>query len=300
MTTMIRESEVTRPEPNPVKSTVLDHATVVNTAVSSGFGMRTEEGMWASYNCLDTFTHTPFCPDPSGSKTFATVGRADAFSFAVYAGVECRAIGLDTADQDAEVKRVFERNEGKGIEAALLAERFVARDQTAVDALASDGRPRPTWDAPVDLTAGMDVSPAIAFAMLEGYARTIYAGQPTLHLPAGAASLLGQDKVVWQGDKAFSHLGSKIAFGGGYDPDYVTWDGTWDMFATGEVYIEKSTVLSQSAYDLPGQRETIPGVDPDPDVNLNAGRNHYLTLVERMYRASVDCFVAKATGKVTI
>lgn len=295
MTTFIRESETTRPEPEAVKSSVLAHATVVQTPVASGFGMRTEEGLWPSYNCLGTFTHTAFCPDPSGTKTFDTAAWANAFSFAVYAGVECRAIGLDTADQEKELARVFERNEGKGIEAALVANRFVVRDGTTLNPLTnapyeSDGRTAATWEAPDDLTAGMTVTPQIAFAMLEGYARTVYAGVPTLHLPAGAASFLGQDKVVWKGDKAFSHLGSKIAFGGGYDPDYTTWDGTWDMYATGEVYIEQSPVLKQSAYDLPGGRD---GAD-------NAGRNHYLTLVERMYRASVDCFVAKATGKVGI
>lgn len=298
MTTFHPESEVTRPTPDPVKSSVLDHATVNETPVraTSGFGLRTEVGLWPSYNCLDTFTHTPYCPDPSGRKEFQTVGWDDAFSFAVYAGVECRAIGLDTADQDAEVKRVFLHNEGKGVEAALLAERFVARSAASINPLtgapyADDGRGLPEWDAPVDLTAGMDVSPAIAFAILEGYARTVYAGQPTLHLPAGAASLLGQDKVVWKGDKAYSHLGSKIAFGGGYDPDYLTFNGSWDMYATGEVYVEKSTTITQSNYDLPGGYGSI---------EENQGRNHYLTLVERMYRASVDCFVAKATGKVTI
>lgn len=295
MTTFITETETTRPTPDAVTSTILDHATVITTPVSNGFSMRTEDGMWPSYNCLDTFTHTPFCPNPPSNKVFDTVGRTDSFSFAVYAGVECRVIGLDKEDQDAETRRVFEHNEGKGIEAALLANRFVARTALTVNPLTgapylSDGRTLPEWEAPVTLTAGMNVSPQAAFAMLEGYARSIYAGQPTLHLPAGVASFLGQDKVVWKGNKAFSHLGSKIAFGGGYDPNYLTWNGTWDMYATGEVYIEKSVEIQHSVYDIPGIRVGA----------ANQGRNHYLTLVERMYRASVDCFVAKATGKVTI
>lgn len=304
MTTFVTETETKRPEPNPIRSSVLDHAeaagNVVDTPVTKGFGMRTQVGMWPSYNCLETFTHTSMCPDPSGSKTFDTVGRADAFSFAVYAGVECRTIGLDKEDQEREVKRVFERNEGRGIERALKANRFVLRDGSVDNPLTgdpytNDGRPNPEWDAPVDLTDGAtEVNPKVAFAILEGYARTIYAGVPTLHLPAGMAAYLGGDVVIWEGSgdnmRAHSQLGSKIAVGGGYDPDYVGWDGTWTAYATGEVYIERSTILDQSVHDLPGGR----------DGAANEGRNHYLTLVERMYRASVDCFVASATGKVTL
>lgn len=293
MTTFHREPEVSRPVPDQIKGSLFSHVTPVEMSNSggSGFGLRTEVGLWPSYNCLDTFNHTAMCPDPPGQKTFVNGPEwSPAFGFAVYAGVECRTIGLDTADQDAEVKRVFERNEAKGVERALKDTRFAVRTGVGVT---DDGRGVATWDAPVNLTAALtDVSPQIAFALLEGYARDIYAGTPTLHLPAGAASFLGQDKVVWQGDKAYSHLGSKLVFGGGYDPDYSggDWDGTWTMFATGDVYVERSTQISASAYDLPGGRE---GTDAE-------GRNHYLTLVERMYRASVDCFVASATGKVTV
>lgn len=287
MTNFVRETKVNRPTPDATKSSVLDHAKIVNVPEGTGFGTRTEVGMWPSYNCLPTFTDTPICPDPAGEKEFDSVDWTGAFSFGVYAGVECRALGLDKADQDAEVKRVFERNEGKGIEAALKSTRFVARTGSG---LTDDGRGIATWAAPTDLTAGIDASPQVAFAMLEGYARATYAGVPTLHLPVGAASFLGQDKVVWQGEKAYSHLGSKIVFGGGYEPDYGEgdWDGSWQMWATGDVYIERSKQINLSAYDLPGGRGGA----------ADEGRNHYMTLAERMYRVAVDCFVATATGKV--
>lgn len=292
MFTHIQERQVTRPSVSRIRSTILDHATV--TTSTERFDLVNEGGLWPSYNCLDTLIPTALCPDPTEDKEFDFIGWIPAFSFAVYAGVQCNLVGLDRDDQKREVKRVFEANEGKGIERALLANRFVER-------LLDDTRQvhrRSEWEAPVDLTATLapeQMKPKMALALLEGYARQVYAGQPTIHMPAGMAAHLSGEGIVWEGSgdnaKAFTPLGSKVAIGGGYDPSYEPWDGTWTAYATGEVYVEQGPEVEIQQFELNGSTvQTGRGIDS----------NTSLTLVERPYRAAVDCFVAKATATFAV
>jgi hypothetical protein len=276
---IIKETPATRPVPDALTSSVLDHATVVDISDDDGFGLRNNEGLWPSYNCIDTLVPTPMCPDPSAQKSFEIAPWIPAFEFTLYGGVKCKAVGLDVEDMRTELNRVFERNEGRGMEEALLLNRFVATDSgVAIE-----------WDAPVDLTV-TPVSLAAALALLEGYARRHYAGVPTIHMPAAVASLLNE-RLVWVDGKAFTRLGSKVALGGGYDPEDAS-AGIWDLYATGEVYIERSSTDKISTYVLPGD-----GNDPGSEGTGNAD-NEVLALTERMYRVAVDCFVAKATGSI--
>lgn len=277
-----REQQVTRPEPSPVTSTLLDHATVVDM---QSFGLRNNAGLWPSFNCMDTLVPTELCPDPLDPgdtvepKTFASAPWVPAFEFAVYGGVQCGALGLNTADLETEVRRVFARNEGKGVERALLFNRFVeGPDDAAGD---------PIWDAPRDVTAGLTVPAHIALALLEGDAVQFYAGLPTIHMARAMATVLAASGlIVWNGDKAFTKNGSKVAIGGGYDVNLE--EGTWDMYATGEVYVERSETVKVSAYTIPGDGSSDRGLTD----------NTVISLVERLYRVGVDCYVAKATGKV--
>lgn len=274
--TIIRGAEVSRPTPEPIQSSVMDHATVVD---KSDFGLRNNEGLWPSYNCLDVLVPTPICPEPlaTEAKLFSTAPWAPSFEFAVYGGVQCSAVGLDAADQKSEIQRVFEANEGKGVEQALLANRFVAE---------AGG----LWDAPTDLTPVAAVTLPIALAILEGYAAAVYSGVPTIHMSRAAASLLNE-RIVWRGDKAYTRSGSKVAIGGGYDTDEVP-DSTWDLYATGEVYIERSEAVNVQSYVLPGDGSgTGSGENGLSD-------NTVIGLAERMFRVGVDCFVAKVTGTV--
>jgi hypothetical protein len=282
-TTIIKADEITRPTTTPVKSSILDHATVEEV---ESFGLRNNSGLWPSYNCIDTLVPTVMCPDPLMSETgefknFSKASWMPGFEFAVIGAVECSLVGLDRADQDAELLRVFELNEGKGVEQALLLNRFVATESDAPVA----------WDAPVDLTPGCAISVSIALALLEGYARSIYAGVPTLHLPSAAASLLNE-RLVWQGDLAFTRLGSKVAFGGGYDDPDALATGLWDLYATGEVFVEKSDRINVNPNVIPGDGS---GVGSDEN---GLADNTAVSLVERMFRVAVDCFVAKATATV--
>lgn len=274
-TQIIRAAEVTRPTPDPLRSSVLDHATVVT---NTSFGLRNNEGLWPSYNCIDTLVPTSICPDPLASKTFAVAEWTPALEFAMHGGVRCKMVGLDKADMVSELDRVFALNEGKGVEQVLLYNRFVATDSDAVV----------QWDAPLDLTPGVGISLSTALALVEGHAAAVYAGAPTIHMPRAAASLLNE-RIVWEGDKAYTRSGSKVAFGGGYDSADVP-DGTFDIFATGEVYVERSETVSLSSVVIPGTTDV--GSDPDSALSDNT----MLAIAERMYRVAVDCFVVKATG----
>jgi hypothetical protein len=280
--TMIRGTEVNRPEPDALTSSVLDHATVVD---NEHFGIRNNFGLWPSYNCLDLLIPTPMCPQPlaTQSKSFVGAGWVPGFEFAVYGGVQCNALGLDTADQDREVKRVFGRSEGKGVEQALLLNRFVATD-------GSDPVP---WSAPVDLGTAPTLLSAIG--KMEGYAAAKYAGIPTLHLPRAVITMgFGQGAFEKKNGLFFTKAGSKVAAGGGYDDATPPQSATMDLFVTGEVYVERSEAVNISSYVAPH----------DGTLNLPTGtatrpqENAYITLAERMYRVGIDCLLAKVTATV--
>lgn len=283
---IIRGTEVNRPTPTPLTSSILDQSTV---ETNEHWGLTNNEGLWPSYNCLDTLIPTSLCPDPIAErqvKEFVSGSWIPAFEFAVYGGVQCGAVGLDKNDMNSELRRVFAANEGKGIERALLETRFVANDEGS-DTVG------PFWDAPVDVTPdGATITLLQAVALLEGYAASVYAGMPTLHLPRAAATLLSGNHLTWIDGKAYTKSGSKVAIGGGYDNLEDLQSGVWDLYATGEVYIERSEQISITSIVVPGDGS-----------GLGSGQNGIsdntvLGLAERMYRVGVDCFVAKATATI--
>lgn len=286
---IIEGTSITRPEPDALISTVLDHATVVE---NSKFGLRNNEGLWPSYNCLDLLVPTPDCANPVGmadfQKDFKVAGWVPGFQFAVHGGVQCSAVGIDAPDQKAEVERVFSRSEGKGVEMALLLNRFA---DNPVDPAAPVSPYTATWEAPTDITvAGMSLAGAIA--ALESYAAALYAGRPTLHMPRGAVLLaFGQGLITETGGKFYTKTGAKVAAGGGYDDPDTPPDGTYDIFATGEVYVERAKTLSFQEYVIPGD-----GSGTGSDQN-GLGDNTVIALVERQFRVGIDCFAAKATGR---
>lgn len=283
---IIRGAEVNRPQPDALTSSVLDHATVVDLA---SFGLRNNEGLWPSYNCLDTNVPTPICPDPllsetGGFKTFSTAPWVPGFEFAVHGAVECKALGLDKADQKSEIQRVFEANEGKGVEMALLLNRFVARvngsDETG-----------PEWDAPVDLGTAPSLQAAIG--MLVGYAAAHYAGQPTLHLPRAIVAMgFALGLFTETGGKFYTKTGAKVACGGGYDDGTVPISGTMEFFVTGEVYVERSEEVMIQTIVIPGDGSGVGSGENGLADNTMVG------LAERMFRVGVDCLVAKVSATV--
>lgn len=287
---MISGLDVRRPVPDPITSTLLDHATVVEN--TRHFGLTNNEGLWPSYNCLDLMTPTEMCPDVRvGPKVFTAAGWVPAFEFAVYGGVQCLAVGLDADDQQAETERVFDLNEAKGIERTLLLTRFLSVPAVP----GSDDPLNPayaTWTLPVDLTPVGAVSLLVALALLEGHAAANYAGLPTIHMPRAAATILEANGAIkWEGDLAYTKNGSKVAIGGGYDDPEMLASGLWDMFATGEVYVERG------AKRVIGPLNVLPGDGSGIGSDMNGlSDNTVVSFVERPYRVAIDCYAAKITA----
>lgn len=294
---IVRGTEVNRPVPRPLTSSVLDHVRSAGNVqeISGGFGYVNNEGLWPSYNCLDLLAPTAMCPDPlileTGEfKEFDAATWQPGFTFALYGGVQCRAVGLDVADQEAEVRRVFERSQGKGIERALVGTRFVATEPPGSDDPVSPYYGQ--WEEPEDLTQVAAIPLAVALALLEGDAADKYVGLPTIHMPRAAATLLEvSGLIVWQGDLAYTKNGSRVAIGGGYDDPLMLATGLWDMYATGEVTVQMKTVIDSRTYPV------LPGMADEGSDGNGLLENGIVTLAERMYRVGVDCYVAKITGK---
>jgi hypothetical protein len=236
-TRIIRGAEITAPVPERLKSTLLDHANVVSP--EGDFGLRNDDAIWPSYNSSLHQTLLDFCV-PS-EQEFQGHQWSKGLEFALQAGFKCSAVGLDRALMERETKRIFDATESRGIEAAL---------KTRLDL-------NTTFTLRTLGVAG-EAAPDIALALLEGSAHATYAGTPTIHISAFIASLLGSDKIVWEGGKAYTRLGSKVVIGGGYD---VAGQGaTSRMYATGEIAIERSDQIDFTLNTVPGDGSTI---DPD-------------------------------------
>lgn len=262
----------TTPAVTPLVEGVLSHATIVEDLQGP---VPPLGAIGLSYNCLSTAVPTALCPEPSAPKDFENPGNIDGFDFAVYGGLNCKAIGFDEETGQREIERVFGLKESRGVERALMETRFVLGPNDGPSD-APDNR----WPAAIDITpVDGPVSAKVGLALLEGFAASQYSGQPTLHLPYTVGSFLAADTtLVKEGGKFYTHLGGKAAVGAGYefpnngpDGDPVT-DGTRWLYATGEVMVARSQIKSFS--------------------QMEYGTNDIYALAERRYLVAVDCFAA--------
>lgn len=266
----------TTPVVSPFTSGILDHADV-----REGIANQRPGGMGLSYNCLDTAVPTELCPEPTTPKNFERPSGIEGIEFAVYGGLNCKPFGFDEETGLSEIERVFGLQESRGIERALMETRFIAGPDDD-DGAGVDLR----WPAATDITpVSGAVSAKVGLALLEGYAASRYAGQPTLHLPYSVASFLAGDKIVeGQGGKLYSSLGAKVVAGIGYDfpnngpAGTEPADGERWLYATGEVMVARSDVKSF--------------------VQTDFATNDIYALAERRYIAAIDCFAAAIRVKM--
>lgn len=212
------------------------------------------------------------------NKEFEAPAWQDGFSFAVYAGVECKAVAFDREHAASELERVFTNKESVAVARALMTTRF------------ADGT---GWDAATDLTpAGGAVDPVVGLAILEGNAGSNYGGAPTIHMGRTIASILLNKyaAIEYRGDTLYTLLGSKVAADSGYESPSLGPDGDeaddgeqW-MYASGEVSLAATAPVFQSQAML--------------DINATSDSNQVRLLRERKYIASVDCYTAAVGVKV--
>lgn len=258
------------PTITPRKGTLLDAATV-----EEGIEWLDGNDLFESYNCMSFGAAVEFCA-PNPKVLDQTPNWADGILFGAYGGLKCRTVGLDINDAKQQIGRVFDAGESTAVERALMETRFAA-----------DTDPAARWGAATDVTpAAGAVKPAVGVAMLEGYAASVYAGAPTLHLPITVASLLaGVDGIVAEGDSLRTKVGSKVAAGAGYDYPNAGPTGAapavgelW-LYATGEVLVQRGEMVLREA--------------------IAHEENDVYVLAERPYIASVDCFTAAIRVTVT-
>ena len=261
MAPVLTQNYPVAPAVQALKGTLLDAA-----SVSDGIEWLDENGLFESYNCMRFEGTAEFCA-PNNKDFDQAAGWVDGFRFAAYGGVSCAAIGLDQPKMLSSVREVFARGESTAVERALMATRFAA-DPTA------------RWAAAPDLTpAGGAVDPKVGFAILEGYAASVYVGAPTLHVPRSiAALLLTTDGLVEDGNLLRTKMGAKVAAGAGYDYPNLGPTGAqaaagekW-LYATGEVMVRRGPAEV---------RQAMAHTD-----------NEVYVLGERGYVVAVDCFTA--------
>lgn len=208
------------------------------------------------------------------TKDFSDPHWEDGFRFAVYGGIECKAIGRDPATQD-QLRRVFLNNESVAVERAVMKTRFAANADTAI------------WDKAPDLTPtpGTAVDVSVGVALLEGDAAANYAGLPTLHVPRAIGTLMFSRRLAERkGDRFYTPQGAKVASGGGYGDPNLSPTGTapaanamW-IYASGEVQMARGALIEHE--------------------ELNRSSNLVTAMVERVYTATVDCYTAAVLVKV--
>lgn len=205
-------------------------------------------------------------PGPPPQKEFCRPTIEHATPITVYAGAECSALGWSYEEARDHAEATLELGEQQALEAAFW------RDKLAMEA--------------VDLTpAAGPVSIAQGVAALEGCLAETYGGVGTLHVPAGAAALLGCCNVLSRDPEtgALGTLAGNCAvIGAGYSalntgPGNAPADpGTAWLYITGPLAIRR------------GPADTVP-TTPGPSVNYRT--NDRRVLVERTYVVGTTCTV---------
>lgn len=226
---------------------------------------------WLALGCCPVQEWVDPCSgeDASGNppaKVFCRPETEHAVPLTVYAGAECSTLGWSYEEAREHAEASLALGEQQALEAAFW-------------------RTKLTTDA-VDLTptAG-PVSVAQGVAALEGCLAETYGGVGTLHVPAGAAALLGCCNILHE-DPATGTLctlaGNCAIIGAGYSALNTGPGGTPADPGTAWLYITGPLVIRRGPVD------TIPG-QPGPSVNTRT--NDRRVLVERTYVVGTTCTV---------
>jgi hypothetical protein len=172
-------------------------------------------------------------PGPIGSspqKDFCSPETEHAIPHSIYAGAVCSTMGWSYAEAVAQVRATLELGEQRAIEAAFWRDTLAPR---AVDLTPPTG--------PVNLAVGV--------AALEGCLAETYGGVGVLHVPAGAAALLGCCNILSLTNGTPATLAGNCAIiGAGYSyensgPGGIPADpGTAWLYISGPVLVRRGPV----------------------------------------------------------
>ncbi|MGW1989584.1 cupin [Embleya sp. NPDC001921] len=232
---------------------------------------------WLALGCHPAHHWPDPCEtDPPGTatpKTFARPVTEHAVPIVVYAGAECSSPGWSYEEARTHAVASLELGQQNAVEAGFWSTKLTV---DAVDLTPAEG--------PLSIAAGV--------AVLEGCLAESYGGKGTLHVPAGAAALLGCCNVVRE-DPASGALvtlaGNCAVIGAGYStlntgPGGIPADpGTAWLYITGPLVIRRGPV------------DVIPD-RPGPSVNIRT--NDRRVLVERTYVVGTTCTVCAVNVQV--
>lgn len=198
-------------------------------------------------------------------KEFCRPEVEHAAPITLYAGAECGALGWSYDEAVAHAQATMELGEQQALEAAWWSRRLTA---DAVDLTPEAG--------PVSVAQGV--------AALEGCLAESYGGRGVLHVPAGAAALLGCCNLLREDPESGSLrtlAGNCAVIGAGYSAEntgpggFPAPPGTAWLYITGPVHIRR------------GPLDTI----PDRNASVNIRTNDRRVLVERTYVVGTTCTV---------
>ncbi|MER6828882.1 hypothetical protein ABT352_23075 [Streptosporangium sp. NPDC000563] len=225
---------------------------------------------WISLSCKEAHP-TDWCPTDDagnplpapGPKTFERPDSETAGPVTIYAGAVCSAPGFSYAEAEQHARAGLSQGEGRALEEWFWR-----------DVLAPKAVDRTPAAGPVSVTQGI--------AILEGWLAADYGGVGVIHVPAGAAALLGRfSQLMVQGSRLRTWLGNCVVLGAGYAVNTGP-DGTpapagqaW-LYASGPVVVRRGPV------------DVIPGQAP---ASVNIRNNDRLVLAERTFVPSTTCAV---------
>ncbi|WP_258314602.1 cupin [Streptomyces sp. Act143] len=227
---------------------------------------------WMALGCCpvevwnDPCVGTDESPGAPTQKQFCRPTTEHADPITVYAGAECATMGWSYAEARQHAEASLELGEQEAVELGFWTNTLAA---TATDLTPAAG--------PVDMAQGV--------AALEGCLAEQYGGVGVLHVPAGAAALLGCCNVVQRdpgGGPPTTLAGNCVVIGAGYStantgPGNIPADpGTAWLYITGPVVVRRGPAM------------TVPD-QPGPSINYRT--NTQRVLVERTYVVATTCTV---------
>ncbi|MFC4060242.1 hypothetical protein ACFOWE_18210 [Planomonospora corallina] len=224
---------------------------------------------WLGLGCCPV-RDTDWCPDPDESpgevpaKEFCRPRNESADAVTLYAGVECSTIGWSYPEAIEHVRQVLLLGEQRGLEEWFWASVLAPQ---AIDLTPAAG--------PVNIAQGV--------AALEGCLAESYGGVGVLHVPAGAAALLGCCNLAMRdGSRLRTLAGNCVTIGAGYSAINSGPDGTPAEPGTAWLAVSGPVVVRRGPLDIVPDR-----AGASIDYRFNDRR----VLAERTYVPATTCTV---------
>lgn len=206
-------------------------------------------------------------PADPAMKEFCRPEIEHARPITVYTGTECTGIGWTHAEARAHAIATFELGEQAAVEIGFWQDKLT---QDAIDITPPDG--------PLDIAQGV--------AALEGCLAESYGGVGTLHVPAGAAALLGCCNILRDdptGELGLRTLAGNCAvIGAGYAAENTGPGGIPAEPGTAWLYITGPLAIRRGPVDV---------IPDQPGQAMNTRTNDRRILVERTYVVGTTCTV---------